>query len=69
MELGIKIIGPVMNMDPRLGMGFTFIMREKMMLQACTKVFVVSCLRWCEIVFRDGWDCFLKYFLFKNILK
>jgi hypothetical protein len=44
-------------------------MREKMMLQACTKVFVVSCLRWCEIVFRDGWDCFLKYFLFKNILK
>jgi hypothetical protein len=54
MELGVKIIGPVMNMDPRLGMGFTFIMREKMMLQACTKVFVVSCLRWCEIVFRDG---------------
>jgi hypothetical protein len=53
MELGIKI-GPVMNMDPRLGylvgMGFTFIMGEKMMLQACTKVFVVSCLRWCEIV-------------------
>jgi hypothetical protein len=30
-------------------------MGEKMMLQACTKVLVVSCLRWCELYVDELW--------------